>query len=523
MIRAFFITISFVLSINLSAQNLVLNAGFEAHDAAKAYHQFSESVPNWSRVTAGHPILLSKDFAPSPTQLKQGYDLKKFPPYNGVAHIKLHYGKSTPSQRITAATHIQTKLTRPLKKENIYEIELHVKINETDGILESPQFIEHFGISFSNQPFKRKIGSGMLNDYSPFLLQNQTLNEWIPIKFILRPTIDLEYLVIGAFENFYHPTRFATGSNPCSFEFFVDDISVVEVLNAPEPTKQNAIDFPLFQPPIRSLATAYPKVNEAIYFESGSAELQMEARTNLDKVIANLEPNFSYKIGGHTDNVGSENEQLSLQRAEAVKNYLAENSLLTSEQFSTESFGDSKPIASNSSEEGRQKNRRVTIETDQSNFYKNLLSNTYSAIEKIETDKAIQFLQNLIRIEEFDKITLLHDQKLKPLHAHPKWKAIRFFIKETYKIYEDDVMAFAWEELLFRPNSKEKIHAVTKLLDKHGFPSPVRIGTRAANAPFEILIQNGDRDLIEKYLPKAKQALMKGYIPQIAFDKFAKG
>lgn len=68
-------------------------------------------------------------------------------------------------------------------------------------------------------------------------------------------------------------------------------------------------------------------------------------------------------INGHTDNVGNKdyNMELSEKRAESVKDYL-QGELETSEAtFSTNGYGDTKPIASNDTENGQAKNRRVEI------------------------------------------------------------------------------------------------------------------------------------------------------------------
>lgn len=67
-------------------------------------------------------------------------------------------------------------------------------------------------------------------------------------------------------------------------------------------------------------------------------------------------------IQGHTDNVGREdyNKELSLKRAQSVKNVLLEKGF-TPNNITTIGYGSSKPVASNSTEEGRSENRRVAV------------------------------------------------------------------------------------------------------------------------------------------------------------------
>lgn len=68
-------------------------------------------------------------------------------------------------------------------------------------------------------------------------------------------------------------------------------------------------------------------------------------------------------IEGHTDAVGpaSYNLDLSYRRALAVRAFLVENGIPGARSFAVKAMGESKPVASNSTSEGRRKNRRVVI------------------------------------------------------------------------------------------------------------------------------------------------------------------
>ena len=73
-------------------------------------------------------------------------------------------------------------------------------------------------------------------------------------------------------------------------------------------------------------------------------------------------PTWKLEITGHTDNAGDDDSNLILskKRAEAVKTYLVGKGIDTS-RFVILYFGESKPIADNSTAEGRAKNRRVEM------------------------------------------------------------------------------------------------------------------------------------------------------------------
>ena len=105
-------------------------------------------------------------------------------------------------------------------------------------------------------------------------------------------------------------------------------------------------------------------VDEAIKnleFETGKSTIRATSFASLDRVAAILiEKNFSLKLAGHTDNTGSlqTNLRLSKERAEAVKAYLVSKGANASRIEAT-GYGPNQPIATNSTAEGRQQNRRV--------------------------------------------------------------------------------------------------------------------------------------------------------------------
>ncbi len=105
-----------------------------------------------------------------------------------------------------------------------------------------------------------------------------------------------------------------------------------------------------------------PVILKNIFFETASAQLRPESRTELESLqnLLDENPQLRIQINGHTDNVGSEidNQQLSEARAEAVYQFLVENGIVA-ERLRFKGFGESQPIASNDTPEGRQRNRRT--------------------------------------------------------------------------------------------------------------------------------------------------------------------
>ncbi|MFZ5548941.1 MAG: OmpA family protein [Pseudomonadota bacterium] len=105
--------------------------------------------------------------------------------------------------------------------------------------------------------------------------------------------------------------------------------------------------------------------DDKIKFRSGRAQLTEQAGQELDQLVAKLkaddQPVF-IEIQGHTDATGSDagNQQLGLQRAEAVRLHLARAGVPLA-RMATISYGESAPLADNNTREGRSTNRRVHL------------------------------------------------------------------------------------------------------------------------------------------------------------------
>jgi outer membrane protein OmpA-like peptidoglycan-associated protein len=102
---------------------------------------------------------------------------------------------------------------------------------------------------------------------------------------------------------------------------------------------------------------------DAIYFEFNSAVIKPESLPILDQVVKILSTREDFKVlnvEGHTDNVGGEayNQKLSVRRAQSVRNYLTKQGVKR-DKVKAAGFGKTKPIATNTTSEGRAENRRV--------------------------------------------------------------------------------------------------------------------------------------------------------------------
>ncbi|MFZ9028266.1 MAG: OmpA family protein, partial [Crocinitomicaceae bacterium] len=103
---------------------------------------------------------------------------------------------------------------------------------------------------------------------------------------------------------------------------------------------------------------------ENLEFETGKDIIKVESIPSLTELADVLvkRPEWKLQISGHTDNVGNDqaNLVLSKKRAEAVKNFMVSQTV-AAERLYVLFFGETMPIASNDTKEGRQKNRRVEM------------------------------------------------------------------------------------------------------------------------------------------------------------------
>jgi OmpA-OmpF porin, OOP family len=103
---------------------------------------------------------------------------------------------------------------------------------------------------------------------------------------------------------------------------------------------------------------------ENVYFEFGKSTLKPESFPALNELVELLkaEPTMEIEISGHTDNVGTpqSNMILSQNRAESVRQYLISKGIAQG-RVKAVGYGDTKPVATNETDEGRQMNRRTEV------------------------------------------------------------------------------------------------------------------------------------------------------------------
>lgn len=118
---------------------------------------------------------------------------------------------------------------------------------------------------------------------------------------------------------------------------------------------------------VEGLVDVVAKRNWSVQFDTGKSTFTPAAQATLDQLFNQLAvgAGLAVEIDGHADNQGAQtlNQQLSLDRANAVKMYLEGRAplLFPENRIVTKAFGDTQPVATNATPEGRAQNRRVAI------------------------------------------------------------------------------------------------------------------------------------------------------------------
>lgn len=120
----------------------------------------------------------------------------------------------------------------------------------------------------------------------------------------------------------------------------------------------------MLEVPLEKLRVGNSLVLNNVFFDTDSDVLKGQSKTELDRLVGLLIQNSGMRveIGGHTDAIGSEEKNLDLsqRRAQAVVKYIVDQGIVA-DRLTSAGFGETKPVASNETEEGRAMNRRTEV------------------------------------------------------------------------------------------------------------------------------------------------------------------
>lgn len=260
---------------------------------------------------------------------------------------------------------LETKLISKLLKDSIYYVEFFTSLADASLYSSSAlgAYLSDSLIQCVNRTKWNKVGMefSVLDDCVP-QVKNRTgfisdTSKWTRISGYYKAHGGEQYIVISGFKmdslniksNRTGVTLKKTDYPSC--QYFIDDVLVMLASQ-----KDNLDNF------IPEKGSTLNLKN--ILFETGKAVLLPASNMTLERLAQWMNKNTGaiIEISGHTDNTGDTKSNLTLSssRAKAIADYLFSKGIMN-ERVKFKGYGSSRPIADNTSEEGRQLNRRVEI------------------------------------------------------------------------------------------------------------------------------------------------------------------
>ena len=347
-------------SMTLFAQNLVQNPSFEEYtECPKRLGNFNADVAYWSTPTIGSTDYFnacSKAMGtPENFNGKQPADFG-----NGYAGMYMY----APDDY---REYIQVPLTKTLEAGKKYSISFYVSLAER-----SDYAVKEFGVLFSEYKLQKEIkkelskmhlykGGGNRFNFMEIGYTNfyKDTKDWILVQtqFVAKGTES--FLTIGNFKNNLRTRKFKTKRDAKQGAYYYIDMIALEGAEQ----AQTQLTQKVRESPVKT-TFELDKVHtfKTILFEFDKYQLLDTAKVDLQKIYNYLKTDASLviSIAGHTDTIGSAdyNQLLSNNRCHSVAQYLMQMGL-PQNRISWEGHGGTKPVADNSTEEGRQLNRRV--------------------------------------------------------------------------------------------------------------------------------------------------------------------
>ncbi|NJO03513.1 MAG: OmpA family protein [Bacteroidia bacterium] len=364
---------------SLDAQNLVPNASFEEYTQCPrflgAVRSYNINIPEGIvREWMANPPDCTPDYFNACAKGKFGTPRNlcgEAKARDGRAYLgmilrigEVHIGSI---QDLLYREHVTARLLETLKPEAYYEVRFYVRLAEYSNFA-----IGNIGVLFSEDPIIIQENKS----YQPQILHTgiiRDLENWVEIRDTFQAKGGERYISLGNFDN-YESKKIIRISNSTQYRkkfnynrayYYLDQVSVEEIQVQPIPDKQPPDeDPPVIVSDWGHLRAGKRIILKNVLFEFDRANLLPSSLPELDELGRFLRqyPSLKVSIIGHTDSIGTEadNRLLSLARAQTVTNYLVSQGI-ESARLSAEGLGESQPLDTNATEDGRQNNRRVEL------------------------------------------------------------------------------------------------------------------------------------------------------------------
>jgi outer membrane protein OmpA-like peptidoglycan-associated protein len=350
----------------LWSQNLVKNPSFEEfRECPERLGTFNTDVRDWSAPTQG-----STDYFNScSTAMGTPENFNGSQPVAfGEGYVGLYLYAPNDYRE-----YIQGALESTLVAGATYEISFYVSLAER-----SDYAVREFGLVFSEIPvergIKKELSRGQLyrdrdNKYTFVDITDSHFytdaKEWVKLRATFTASGHENYFTIGNIEDNAGTRTYKTERNAKKGAYYyLDMVSVTREVGTELQTAGERSESP------ESYSLDTQHIFENVLFGFDQYELDEAGKMELGELFGFLDSHKELRItiNGHTDNVGSAayNKLLSNQRCKAVSDYLVALGL-SPDRIVYFPHGLEQPIADNSTEEGRQRNRRVAFSLTENN------------------------------------------------------------------------------------------------------------------------------------------------------------
>ncbi len=323
---------------------------------------FNLNVTNWTSPTFGTTDLFNS-CAKGQVGIPNNYNgIQQAKDGNNYAGFYLH---SDDNYR----EYVQVELSKKLVKGKIYKVEFFVSLAEnSDFAIKNIDYllsVNELNTSIFREMSERQLKKNNINSFKIYTIENDRYydnkSSWTMISSEFTAQGNEKYLTIGNFlKNSKTEKLLVSNKNRNNMSYYYIDLVSLQDANWEESnpkeivieTKKDDIEI--------ALNKDYTFQN--VIFDFNSSELSRDAKMEINTVYNFLieNPNTKIIISGHTDNVGDPefNQALSEKRAKSVSDYFI-NLGLKKSRISFVGYGSEKPISTNETEDGRNKNRRV--------------------------------------------------------------------------------------------------------------------------------------------------------------------
>ena len=264
---------------------------------------------------------------------------------------------------------LQVKLAEPLHRGTVYEFSMHVRL-----AFWSNAVLKSFGVLFSKAGYTKQADAVKSNMIDTIGKKNGLFkaHEWFTIRGYYKADGGEKYITIGNFspkikKDMQRMNLFKVGFKESYY--FVDDIKLIKSKEFEEKVDVEIVGPNYHEQDSTLEVNKDIKVGDKvelknIFFENGKYYLLPESYQELNKLVQYLlkNPTVEIQINGHSDNGGLKykNQKISELRAREVFEYLIKKGVQNKMYF--KGFGSSQPVASNDTDEGKAKNRRVEFQ-----------------------------------------------------------------------------------------------------------------------------------------------------------------